>query len=249
MVLKSVVFILFAALAATTGFPSEKIVGGQYAEEHQFPYQIALFHLGNFRCGGSIIDEQWVLTAAHCVLDGSQKLPPSTLLVYAGSSNLEGEGNYFKVEDTFAHELYGAFQNDIALIKLKQKVHFDESMQKIELCSEELQESDAVVISGFGRVGTNMPVSEQLKYNTMYVLREKNCYASTGMVNGGLICLNSGVDNGACNGDSGGPAVFEGKLVGVANFVIDGCGTSNPDGYAKVSYYVDWVEDTMAKHY
>lgn len=38
--------------------------------------------------------------------------------------------------------------------------------------------------------------------------------------------------------------MFDNKLVGVANFVISMCGSSNPDGYAKVSYFVDWIRDT-----
>lgn len=154
----------------------------------------------------------------------------------------------YEVEDTFAHESYGDFQNDIALIKLKEQIEFDESMQKIELYGEELEESTQVTISGFGRTGTDMSTSDQLKYNTMYVLRERNCYAETGIVHQGLICLNSGIDNGACNGDSGGPAVYDGQLVGVANFVIDGCGTQHPDGYAKVAYFTEWIRDTMENH-
>ena len=129
-------------------------------------------------------------------------------MVYAGSSNLNGDGSFFEVEDTFAHELYGDFKNDIALIKLKQRIQFDESMQKIELYDGELRESDAMIISSFGRVGTGMPISEQLQYNEMYVLREKDCYAGTDITHKGLICFNNWVDNGACNGDSGGPAVY-----------------------------------------
>ncbi|XP_001659492.2 serine protease SP24D [Aedes aegypti] len=247
MVIKSVFLILSVALAAM-GFPSDKIVGGHFAEDNQFPHQIGLFYTGNFRCGGSIIDQQWVLTAAHCVLDGINKIPPSQLAVYAGSSNLAGDGHFFEVEDTFAHELYGEFQHDIALIKLKEKIEFDESMQKIELNTEELEESDAVTISGFGRIGTGMDISEQLKYATMYVLREKDCYQAAGFVSKGLICFNNAVDNGACNGDSGGPAVHDGKLVGVANFVISACGTQYPDGYAKVAYYVDWIKQTIESY-
>lgn len=228
--------------------PTDKIVGGHFAEEHQFPYQIALFNGEKFRCGGSFIDAQWVLTAAHCVLDGSVKIPPSNLTVFAGSSNLDGDGHYFEVEDTFAHEQYGAFMNDIALMKLKSPAEFDEGVQKINLFDGELEEHSKVTISGFGRVGTGLPTSNQLKFNTMYALRDWSCYASTGIVYEGLVCFNSAVDNGACNGDSGGPAVYNGQLVGVANFVVDGCGSLNPDGYAKVSYFVDWIKDTMNRH-
>jgi secreted trypsin-like serine protease len=48
-----------------------KIVGGDFAKEKQFPHQIALYNNGAFRCGGSIFNENWIITAAHCVVGGS----------------------------------------------------------------------------------------------------------------------------------------------------------------------------------
>jgi len=51
------------------------------------------------------------------------------------------------------------------------------------------------------------------------------------------------VDNGACNGDSGGPAVYNNQLVGVAGFVVDGCGSTYPDGYARVFYFKEWIKN------
>lgn len=49
-------------------------------------------------------------------------------------------------------------------------------------------------------------------------------------------------------GDSGGSAMYEGKLVGVANFVMSGCGSTYPDGYAKVSFFVDWINKTISNY-
>lgn len=46
-------------------------------------------------------------------------------------------------------------------------------------------------------------------------------------------------------GDSGGSAMYQNKLAGVANFVVYGCGSENADGYAKVSFYADWIRDKM----
>lgn len=42
--------------------------------------------------------------------------------------------------------------------------------------------------------------------------------------------------------------MYDGKLCGVANFVTFGCGSANPDGYAKISYFVDWVQKTVSKY-
>ncbi|XP_062549999.1 serine protease SP24D-like [Armigeres subalbatus] len=224
---------------------SEKIVGGQFAERHQFPYQIALFFQGRFRCGGSIIDRKWVLTAAHCVLDGTTSLPAADMTVYAGSASLEEGGQMFKVLKAFPHEKYEDSKNDIALLLLNDEFIFDDTVQKIDMFSGELQHGDEVVISGYGRTGTELPASNQLKFNTMLVQDDEVCeflMASTGP---GLICLNNEANNGACMGDSGGPAAFEGQLVGVANFVLNECGTVYPDGYAKVAFYRDWIDTVM----
>jgi hypothetical protein len=49
-------------------------------------------------------------------------------------------------------------------------------------------------------------------------------------------------------GDSGSPAVYEDKLVGVANFIISDCGTLFPDGFLKVSDYLGWINSSMEKY-
>ncbi|EAT39435.1 AAEL008780-PA [Aedes aegypti] len=225
--------------------PGGKIVGGQFADRHQFPHQIALFFEGRFRCGGSIIDRKWVLTAAHCVLDEMTPLPAKDMTVYAGSANLAEGGQFFTVYKAFAHEEYGDSKNDIALLQLDDEFEFDDTVNQIELFSGELKNGDEVTISGFGREGTELPASEQLKYNSMFVQQDEVCEFLMAQTGPGLICLNNDAHNGACMGDSGGPAVFEDKLVGVANFVLNECGTVYPDGYAKVSFYREWIDGVM----
>ncbi|XP_055611887.1 serine protease SP24D-like [Uranotaenia lowii] len=238
--------IALVSILATVAVSGRRIVGGSFAEKNQFPHQIALFYDGRFRCGGSIIDSQWILTAAHCVLDGTDKLLPSLFQVYAGSNDLTEGGQYFDVEDTFAHESYGNFLNDIALMKLKTNITFDNTMTSIELNHAELNESSEVIISGFGRIVNGGPTSDLLKYTTMTVESEKVCKRATNMDVSGLLCFNNEMLDGACNGDSGGPAIQDGKVVGVANFVMNGCGTSAPDGYAKVAHYISWIQSTIS---
>ncbi|XP_052896416.1 serine protease SP24D-like [Anopheles moucheti] len=234
--------VLVAVLGTVLSVPIwNRIVGGQLAEDTQMPHQIALFYNGMFRCGGSIIGKRLVLTAAHCVVEGDIVLDAAQFTVHAGSAHLNAGGHLFEVRAVHPHERYGSFQNDIAVLKMKEPFHFDKYVQPIELMDEEVPLGSEVVISGYGRVGSNEPTSAALLYTSMFVVEDENCHG----VSPGLICIDKEGSYGACNGDSGGPAVHAGKLVGVANFIIDFCGGDHADGYAKVSYYLDWIRQFL----
>lgn len=49
-------------------------------------------------------------------------------------------------------------------------------------------------------------------------------------------------------GDSGGSAAYKNELIGVANFVVFGCGSNNPDGYASIPFFIDWINKTIEKN-
>ncbi|EAA09456.4 AGAP005065-PA [Anopheles gambiae str. PEST] len=234
--------VLVAFLGTVLSVPIwNRIVGGQLAEDTQMPYQIALFYQGSFRCGGSIIGDRHVLTAAHCVMDDDVLLPAFKFGVHAGSAHLNAGGKLFKVRAVYPHEGYGNFQHDIAVMEMKEPFAFDKYIQPIELMDEEVPLGGEVVISGYGRVGSNGPVSPALLYTSMFVVEDENCNS----ISEGLMCIDKEGSYGACNGDSGGPAVYDGKLAGVANFIIDQCGGNFADGYAKVSFYLDWIRQFL----
>jgi trypsin len=183
------------------------------------------------------------LTAAHCVAIVSN---PNALTVVHGS-NYWPNGTRAAVSKVVRHENYGEFKNDVALLKLATPLVFDEFTKAVPLYKRPVPTGATVVITGFGVTSWFGQPSKQLKYNEMTVVSHQECAAKTGIDYEGLICFNAAVDNGACNGDSGGPAVYNGELVGVANFVLDACGTVNPDGYAKVSYFIDWIHKHTKK--
>ncbi|XP_050075426.1 serine protease SP24D-like [Anopheles maculipalpis] len=239
-----VVSLVLVASLVDTGLSASiwnRIVGGQYAEDTQIPYQIALFYNGDFRCGGSIIGARLVLTAAHCVVNGDTVLDAKRFAVHAGSANLVFGGSLFEVEAVHAHEFYGSPQNDIAVLEMKEPFQYSKYIQPIELMEEEVPLGSEVVISGYGRVASGQQASPDLLYTSMFVVNDENCHS----VSPGLLCIDKEGSYGACNGDSGGPAVYDGKLVGVANFILDYCGGDYADGYAKVSYYLDWIRKFM----
>nr|AAX56968.1 chymotrypsin-like serine protease [Aedes aegypti] len=238
-----------AFFGAVAPSPARRIVGGQFAQnEKQFPYQVALFEKDEFKCGGSIIAEKWILTAAHCIvqLDGS---PTSidVLKVHVGSPHLKRGGKKVKPSRIIPHADYPKINYDIGLIELEEALVYDKIIQKIELYRGELPVNVTVTISGHGKTGSNEPISEMLKYNTLTVMDETECFNQ--IIHSGwkkIMCLKKPADNnGICTGDSGGPAVFNGKQVGVANFVLGKCGSIRTDGYAFVPFFVPWIEETM----
>lgn len=188
-------------------------------------------------CGGSIINSKYVITAAHCV-DGAS---PASRIIVAGTTFLSKVGKRFSINKITVHENYGNFQNDIALIKINIEFTFDESIQPIRIRTTEVPDDSKIIISGWGAVSTTGNIPDHLKYNFMYKENDDECHVVSEIFFNGLMCFKNDVDNGACFGDSGGPATFENELIGIANFIIGSCGSKNPDGYAKVSYFIDWI--------
>lgn len=169
-------------------------------------------------------------------------IDPSLFTIRAGSTNRLVGGVVRQVIKIIVHENYGDFINDVALLKLDSSLVYSDNIQPIALASSEVPVGSSVVISGWGRLKTGGDSPIKLQWNTLSSISKLKCFTSIFMSSDALICLAHQQDNGACNGDSGGPATFNGELVGVAGFVVGGCGTQNPDGYAKVFYHVDWIK-------
>lgn len=234
-----------ARTLAEVGFmQSSRIVGGSPASPNQFPHQVALLRSGSLTCGGSLITAKWVLTAAHCVYSGNQVISPSLLSVLAGTVNLNQGGVRRNVRRIIPHERYGNFRNDVAVLELEQAFQLSSSIATIALRRSTVPGGSTVIISGWGRLSNGGPLPSVLQYNRATALASRACALETGFSTG-LICIKSPVNNGACNGDSGGPAVYNNEVVGVANFVVNGCGSSRSDGYAQVSDFVQWIESKI----
>lgn len=227
-----------------------RVVGGNEATSAEdYPYQILLRYRYAFTCGGSILNEKWCLTAAHCI-DGRL---PEDLQVQVGTHIAEDrEAEIHDVELAIMHESYGNFGNDIALIKLADQLTWRAEVQPIKIWREPTAVGTQHILSGFGRTINGGPVAEKLKWTYSNLISRTNCVLGTGITSAGTCCYFAERNTGVCNGDSGGPAVIEVDGVkhqtGVANFVVGGCAAGNPDGYANATYFWDWIDSTMAKH-
>lgn len=153
-----------------------RIFNGNVAELAHFPYQASLRNLkkqfdGSIQsqhyCGGSVISDIWILTAAHCMaklnlnLDENQSIFPDVIVV--GANHLFNDGIWYDIEQAIVYPDGSTAGNDIALLQTKRPIEFNNFVQPIQLNTEEIAANAQAVVSGWG----NDEVSEhrQLLYS------------------------------------------------------------------------------------
>ncbi|XP_043285345.1 trypsin-1-like [Venturia canescens] len=224
-----------------------RIIGGEDVAIEDVPYQISLRFQGSHMCGGAIISEYWVLTAAHCA--GEE---PSRYAIYAGSAHRLRGGSKHSVAKVIVHEGFGIEKglpiNDIALIKVKQPFKLDATREPVDLMdsrTNSLFDSEAV-ITGWGVTGGwNLPtILKIVKIPIVDRARCDRCYKKFGGLPPRQICAavpEGGKD--ACQGDSGGPLVVDGRLAGVTSWG-NGCALRGQPGvYTEVAAYRQWIRE------
>jgi secreted trypsin-like serine protease len=127
--------VLTQAGALAQDSDTDMIVGGEEAKEGQFPYQVRIYSVGNDTvgfCGGSVIGDKWVLTAAHCVLDVTE------VMVGYGSTD-RSETTKVPIEKVIVHPTYlEGKAADVALIKLQSPIG---EANRIGLADEQAEKS------------------------------------------------------------------------------------------------------------
>ncbi|XP_066587822.1 trypsin-like [Prorops nasuta] len=252
-----------------SSFVDGRITKGSTAEIGQFPHQVSLrwdFYYPQHFCGGAIISPEWVLTAAHCITD----LPKFGLVVVtAGVNNFdiyEKTEQSIDVDEKFVHEKFkgGVGPYDIALLKLKSPLTLSKAVAPISLPIAGVEPCGDVVLSGWGSVSTtDRPIMpSQLQTANLTIIDYETCSDALKKLVGNSLLEKTNICTGpltggavACAGDSGGPLIAFNRyrnvteIVGVASWGVFPCGTDGaPSIYTKVSAYVDWIQDTIAKN-
>ena len=130
------------------------IVNGDVAARGAWPWQVQLYVSGSFGCGGSIINQWWILTAAHCVAGGYSA---SAFTVKVGSTSLSGgnESQTLNVAQVFSNPWYDSYyiSHDNALLRLQTPIQFTDTAKPICMPSPsvDLRQFRVCVASGFGR--------------------------------------------------------------------------------------------------
>jgi len=231
-----------------------RIIGGAAARQGDFPYQVSIRRSGwspGHVCGGSIIDDQHILTAAHCVYGKG----PGDFSIVAGDVMLDRSSCTSvrrSVSAIFMHKEYNTntFENDIALIRISKPFPTDnKNIMAINLRNMTLNEGTACNVTGWGKTSTSNPaLPNNLQYVEVPIIPADKCSDSNDYnIGDGMVC--AGCSEGgrdACQGDSGGPLQCEGYLVGIVSWGR-GCALAGyPGVYTNVGFYEEWISETKS---
>ncbi|KAG5270074.1 hypothetical protein AALO_G00188400 [Alosa alosa] len=234
-----------------TGY--SRIVNGEEAVPHSWPWQVSLQDYTGFHfCGGSLINENWVVTAAHCNVRTSHRV---ILGEHDRSSNAEGI-QVMSVAKVFKHPKYNSYtiNNDILLIKLATPAQLSARVSPV--CLAETSDNFAggmrCVTSGWGLTKHNAADTPALlQQASLPLLTNTQCKQYWGRKISDLMICAGASGASSCMGDSGGPLVCEKAgawtLVGIVSW---GSGTCTPHHAGVCAQrhrsLSAWVDQTLA---
>ncbi|XP_077511356.1 chymotrypsinogen A-like isoform X2 [Amblyomma americanum] len=233
--------------------PEDRIIGGQPAVPGSWPWHAALHKHGTgHACGGALITDRHIITAAHCVW--SDQPGQQYIKVHLGGHNRDfrqGSEIWEEVEEICAHSSFkyhrkSSFKGDIAILKLKNKINFTNMVHPVCLpvSYEELGDGSHLYVTGWGRTGREgKNEAVELKQTLTKAMSTEACRDHSGR-NLPATVLCGGHDYGSsCDGDSGGPVVHKMNGTWTLHGIVVGgpqqCGDEDePLYFAKVSHYV-----------
>ncbi len=244
------------------GLSGPSIVGGAPAQQGAWPWQVRLSittQEGSFLCGGSLVSDQWVLTAAHCIEDAGATVSPANITVRAGSLQRDSGGVVMGVSRVIKHPAYESVttDNDIALLRLSSPLPLSKTISPIAPLSASQEQQLAAAntlatVTGWGTTSPGGTASATLMQAQVPLIGMSDCanqsaYGS-GQLSDNMLC--AGYKQGgkdACQGDSGGPLVVPNGqgghvLAGIVSWGESCAAPDYPGIYTRVANYQPWLQ-------
>ncbi|XP_011503595.1 PREDICTED: proclotting enzyme-like [Ceratosolen solmsi marchali] len=257
---------------------SNRIIGGKNASMGAYPWIARIGYIKKndkekdvtFRCGGTVITEIYVITAAHCIVNLANNIIVSRIRL--GEHNTETNPDCiksfcnlpyqdFEAAQITPHESYDKpkLQNDLGLIKLNKVITFNEYIKPICMMKAKLLKKNfigqAAEVAGWGVYDINEPqMSSVLQTVKLPIVEIERCvigYKIAAPIGYNQLCVGGKVGQDSCGGDSGGPLMkvdVDGPLgpryyiIGIVSFGAKLCGETNlPGVYTKIASYMPWV--------
>ncbi|XP_042665684.1 enteropeptidase isoform X1 [Centrocercus urophasianus] len=232
-----------------------RIVGGSDARREAWPWIVSLRFNSRPVCGASLVNEEWLVTAAHCVY--GRQLQPSTWKAVLGLYDQSNMTDTLTVVQNIDQIVINPHYNkltkdsDIALMHLQNKVQYTDYIQPICLPQENQQFLPGIncSIAGWGAIRYEGPTSNILQEAEVPLILNEKCqeWLPEYTITENMICAGydmGGVDS--CQGDSGGPLMSEDGnqwvLVGVTSFGYKCAVAQRPGVYVRVAMFVDWIQ-------
>ncbi|XP_014208050.1 uncharacterized protein LOC106639117 [Copidosoma floridanum] len=245
-----------------TQVPSQaRIVGGGSSSAGSWPWQVALYKEGDYQCGGAIIGDRWIVSAAHCFYRAQDEHWVARIGATRKGSFPSPYEQVIRVDYILLHPEYvdNGFINDIALLRLEKPLEFSDYVRPVCLPAAEPESGAIGTATGWGQlyeIGRMFPDTLQeveLPLISTEECRRKTLFLPLYRITSGMIC--AGVKDGgrdACLGDSGGPLVSlesDNKYT-LHGITSNGYGCGRPDRpgvYTKVYHYMGWIERVMSR--
>ena len=233
-----------------------RIVGGTQVPDNRYPWMASIyFRVADNRflpgCGGSLISDRWIVSAAHCFVNGGVPADPNNVAFLLGATDLTSDDGIFNVVSRIVvHPEYNpnTQENDIALLELPQPVGF-EPITLPSVANPVPIDGELATAAGWGATSEGGPQSNQLLEVDLPIVAHNAClpfYQNS--LNQPLMLCAGGVPFGgrdSCQGDSGGPLfVIRADQVVQAGIVSFGVGCARPGIpgiYTRMIAYTDWI--------
>ncbi|RLK55569.1 S1 family peptidase [Actinokineospora cianjurensis] len=224
---------------------AEQIVGGQRVPIADHPYVVYLATSNGFQfCGGTLVDRDKVVTAAHC----AKAYPRDRVLVVAGREDKSStDGVTVGVKDIWVHPDYRdvTLGDDVAVLTLAERVPY----RPLPVATDRAvytPEAPAGIL-GWGRVAETGAASRYLLGAQVRLVSDTECAVDyDNFLDDSMVCAGlpeGGIDT--CQGDSGGPLIVDGRLVGISSWGQGCAEPGKPGVYTRVAAYADLIGDHL----